>query len=300
MNCQNFEIALDDLARGALMDAGSREAALAHRDSCHACAARLADESALRAGLRSLAAKTEGAQAPARVESALVAAFRAQAGTNVGAGASAPASSGNVVPLAQRTALKQWSWVKTFATAATAAAAAILLMIIPPGMDAPADKGDPRASKATTTPRTEENPSVAAVIKTPPPVENFEDEPARTLNPSKSVPTPRVAPASRGEGRMMATTTVGYNTSGGRGSQTPGGADAAARDDEIVTDFIPLSQGGARLSAGDGGQVVRIELPRSALERFGLPMNVERANERVKADVLLGEDGMARAIRFVR
>ena len=30
-----------------------------------------------------------------------------------------------------------------------------------------------------------------------------------------------------------------------------------------------------------------------------LPVNYERAGERVKADVLLGDDGIARAIRFV-
>jgi len=294
------------------MDARSREAALAHRDSCRACAARLAEVSALRAGLRSLAAKTEGAEAHARVESALLAAFRAQSGTHVvtnvatnagannGASACAPSASGDVVSLTQRTALRQWSWVKTFATAATAAAAAaILLMIIPPGMDAPADNGGPRASKATTTRQTEESPSVAALIETPPTVENSEDEPSRILNASKSVPTPRFAPASRGDGRTM-TTTVGYNPSGAKGSRAMRGTHATARDEEIVTDFIALSHGGARLSAGDGGQLVRVELPRSALERFGLPMNVERANERVKADVLLGEDGMARAIRFVR
>ena len=305
MNCQNFETALDDLARGALMDARSRAAALAHCDSCHACAARLADVSALRAGLRFLAAQTEGAEAPARIESALLAAFRAQsgtnAGTNAGASACAPSASGNVVSLTQRTALRQWSWVKTFATAATAAAAAaILLMIIPPGMDAPADNsGGPRASKATPTQQTEESPAVAGLSETPPTVENSEDEPPRILNAPKSVPTARFAPASRGEGRTMATM-VGYNTSGAKGSRAMRGTNAAALDEEIVTDFIALSHGGARLSAGDGGQLVRVELPRSALERFGLPMNVERANERIKADVLLGEDGMARAIRFVR
>jgi len=33
---------------------------------------------------------------------------------------------------------------------------------------------------------------------------------------------------------------------------------------------------------------------------FGLPVNQERAESRVKADVLIGEDGLARAIRFVR
>ena len=45
---------------------------------------------------------------------------------------------------------------------------------------------------------------------------------------------------------------------------------------------------------------MRVELPRSALMSFGLPMNMERAGERIKADVVVGEDGLARAIRFVR
>ena len=42
------------------------------------------------------------------------------------------------------------------------------------------------------------------------------------------------------------------------------------------------------------------ELPRAALLSFGLPMNMERADERIKADVIVGNDGLARAIRFVR
>jgi hypothetical protein len=54
------------------------------------------------------------------------------------------------------------------------------------------------------------------------------------------------------------------------------------------------------LAQMDGGQVMRVELPRSALMSFGLPMDMERATERIKADVLVGNDGLARAIRFVR
>ena len=73
---------------------------------------------------------------------------------------------------------------------------------------------------------------------------------------------------------------------------------AANPSQEITTEFLPLTYGG--LSQIDEGQVVRIEVPRSALQSFGLPVNVERAGERVKADVLLGHDGVARAIRFVR
>ena len=68
---------------------------------------------------------------------------------------------------------------------------------------------------------------------------------------------------------------------------------------EIATDFIPLMQGGS-FGQAEGGHLVRVELPRSAMASFGLPVNYERAGGRVKADVLLGDDGIARAIRFVR
>jgi len=45
---------------------------------------------------------------------------------------------------------------------------------------------------------------------------------------------------------------------------------------------------------------VRVKLPRSALLVFGLPMNEERALEQVQADVMLSNDGLLRAIRFVQ
>jgi hypothetical protein len=68
---------------------------------------------------------------------------------------------------------------------------------------------------------------------------------------------------------------------------------------EVATEFMPVGY----LSVDalqDGGQIVRVELPRSALVKFGLPVNMDRYNERVKADVLVGLDGMAHAIRFVQ
>ena len=68
---------------------------------------------------------------------------------------------------------------------------------------------------------------------------------------------------------------------------------------EIATDFIPLRYMNAA-SLQDGGQIVRMELPRSALANFGLPVNMDRYNEKVKADVIFGVDGLAHAIRFVQ
>jgi hypothetical protein len=67
---------------------------------------------------------------------------------------------------------------------------------------------------------------------------------------------------------------------------------------EITTDFFPVNyDGAANLDAG--GQIVRVELPRTTMASFGLPVNMERADEKIKADVLLGVDGLAHAIRFV-
>jgi hypothetical protein len=66
---------------------------------------------------------------------------------------------------------------------------------------------------------------------------------------------------------------------------------------EIATDFILLTYDG---EVGSEAQLVRMELPRSAMASFGLPVNMDRADQRVKADVLLGADGLARAIRFVQ
>ncbi len=76
-------------------------------------------------------------------------------------------------------------------------------------------------------------------------------------------------------------------------------ARAASQTHEIATDFLPLTYGDS-LTPLEGGQVVRIRLSRSALRSVGLPLNEERAAERIQADVLLGQDGVARAIRFVR
>ena len=66
---------------------------------------------------------------------------------------------------------------------------------------------------------------------------------------------------------------------------------------EIVTGFIPVMLDPDPL---ERGRLVRVKLPRSALTTFGLPVNEERFEERIQADVLVGEDGLARAIRFVK
>jgi hypothetical protein len=67
---------------------------------------------------------------------------------------------------------------------------------------------------------------------------------------------------------------------------------------EVGTDFIPIPYA-PDFRAEDSAAVVRVKLPRYSLQTVGLPFNPELANERIDADVLMGQDGIARAIRFV-
>jgi len=68
---------------------------------------------------------------------------------------------------------------------------------------------------------------------------------------------------------------------------------------EVVTQFFPLREG-EDLTTLENVRLVRVELPGSALNEIGWPVDFETANAPVKADVVLGQDGLARAIRFIR
>ena len=72
---------------------------------------------------------------------------------------------------------------------------------------------------------------------------------------------------------------------------------ATARNREIMTDFIPVVYDPTPI---ERGHLVRVRLPRSAIAAFGLPVNEQHADEPIKADVLVGDDGLARAVRFVK
>jgi hypothetical protein len=68
--------------------------------------------------------------------------------------------------------------------------------------------------------------------------------------------------------------------------------------DEVVTEYLPLPYYHVPTNTGS---TVRIELPVTALVSFGLaPSDFREKDGKVQADVLVGEDGLARAVRFVR
>ena len=65
---------------------------------------------------------------------------------------------------------------------------------------------------------------------------------------------------------------------------------------EIKTDFIALTY--AR--SPESGQIVRIKVPSSMMVTLGVVANVEKPSNLVDADILVGDDGLTRAIRFIR
>ncbi len=68
---------------------------------------------------------------------------------------------------------------------------------------------------------------------------------------------------------------------------------------EIYTDFFPLEEGDGPIEI-DRGRVVRVSMPRVSLLRVGLPVNMDRMDDAVQADLVLNEEGIARAVRFVQ
>lgn len=75
--------------------------------------------------------------------------------------------------------------------------------------------------------------------------------------------------------------------------------EAENRQSAETSDFMPLpyAEGAPPVTEE---QVVRISVPASALQEIGFPVSEPSTSEDVTADILIGEDGIARGIRIVR
>jgi hypothetical protein len=65
-------------------------------------------------------------------------------------------------------------------------------------------------------------------------------------------------------------------------------------------DFYALSYAGDPNETERGGRIVRVDIPRSTLFAMGVDVPLENETETVKADLLIGSDGVTRAIRVVK
>ncbi len=266
MTCQEFDQIVSELASARLtkfINDPVHENGLAHAAVCQPCAARLANMRILVGGLKTLASTTETNQASVQTEAILLAAFRRQQ--------EATASSGQSKLVGHPT---KTAWLSLFPAWAYAAAAAVLIGTI--GYSAStwmSAKSAPKEFVATATP-TVKSYSIPEVIAPVKQNENPTITHVKSRVPKKPVDDGSFVQASMGEITPL------YR-------------------EEVATDFLPLTHD-SDAQPMESGQVIRVQVPRTALASFGLPINIERANEPVKADLLLAEDGSARAIRFIR
>jgi hypothetical protein len=314
------EQAVTEVGIYARVDAGIHaEGAWIHADECEACALRLQDERALSRRLDVLATEMMLLAPPARIEAKLLQAFRRTIAPSV-------LSQEMAAQLAvARAGSRKSYWL--------AAAAAVVLVVFgialvrakllptklsaQPGADirqaieagearkateardvrdakAPAPDSRPVPDAVTSDPNNSESVSAKAL----PGQENQELVVRRIRSKQRLI----TQPASRDSGDSS-----DDHGDGGDDREASLAALSAVTppvtedqpESEVATQFISLSYV-APASLQDGGQIVRVELPRSAMASFGLPVNMDRFGERVKADVLVSADGFARAIRFVQ
>jgi hypothetical protein len=262
MNCQRFEQVVSDLARSQMMEADVRAEALAHSEECDHCETRLRDEEKLSRGLQFLAADMDSLGAPDGVELKLREAFRRRQ---------------VVVPVAVNSSRSRY-WLVAVAAALLVAMGVVGMWL---GSNAPQKQvADNEKQKQVETPGDLSRPSGPSAPNGP--TGPVEPEPQRTEQRAENREFKRQTPKpARRPPRRAPETQMANHAS-----------------NEIATDFMPLGDANAMVLQ-EGGQIIRVRVPRSTLIRFGFPVNMDR-NENVKADVIVGVDGLARAIRFVQ
>ena len=245
------------------MEAEVRNDALAHSSECNVCSSRLRNEELLTRSLRSLAAEMNSLDAPQSVETRLLEAFRQPQ---------------VVVPLPGARSYRRY-WL-------TAVAAMLLIVMGVVVMRWNRSQPEsPQFAVGGEQPQAPKQKNEDDEVSSPrPPAVQTPQDPKRTVvgykPKQKRRPTidPTVLQASNGRSRND---------------------NVQSNHAEVATEFMPLGYLSPR-SLQDGGQIVRVEVPRTTLANFGIPVNMERYNEKVKADILLSVDGRAQAIRFVQ
>jgi hypothetical protein len=154
----------------------------------------------------------------------------------------------------------------------TAAAAILMVFLLRPvilKIKTTAAPVDSQAASSATAPK-----ATAATV--PSGIHTFTPEPPAVISHAR--PHPHVAVR---ESRAVATSipreTISTKTS---------------------NEYFPLTYL-ASSTAMESGTVVRVQLSRAALISLGLPLGNDRTEQVLKADLIVGDDGVARAIRLV-
>ncbi|HXD29952.1 MAG TPA: hypothetical protein VN643_02470 [Pyrinomonadaceae bacterium] len=272
MNCEKFQSVVSDLAYEILMDASEQAAALQHKSECEACAASLDEHRDLTLGLRSLAGNMKGLSAPAQLEEKMLAAFRERR------------SDKNVVVPIVVERRRSWYWAAAIAAALLMAFAIFVV------------RGNLLNGRDKTLVKTPSQPD-KSLAGQPPESPRKEEQAVEVVGPERIVRQPAPRSTSKYVARKpKAVDNTRYDSNNSMASTA---GNQSSTPVEVTTDFYPIGYSNTP-NLQEGGQLLRVELPRAAIARFGLPVNMDRAGQRVKADVLVGSDGLAQAIRFVQ
>ena len=80
-------------------------------------------------------------------------------------------------------------------------------------------------------------------------------------------------------------------------NHTPKGSTIPIEDEDAS--FYPLAEAEA-LPVLENAMVVRVQLPVSSLRMMGVPVSEEDSDRSVQAELLLGQDGLARGVRLAQ
>jgi len=265
MNCKDFEKVVSDLVLGHLIMAAKKTDALAHKENCARCASLFSKEKYL-TPLLQMTTKAETTSAPAHVKANLLKAF-AEEQAKISRSVYAPAKSSNFFA---------WKWAAVAAVILIAVLSVTTLRLF--------------RSEQKTEPQQAENPNTNIEKKNNVNSTNENVEKVvKQESPQRKVEKNKVDNIAR-RGKNV-------NTTPRRKSVEP--LIENANNNEATTDFIALTYMDEK-SAIDNGMIVRVQVPRATLIAMGLPLNAAQTDGYVKADVVIGDDGVARAIRLVQ
>jgi hypothetical protein len=268
MNCREYEADVVDLARGAELSAAAAERAAAHLEHCAGCAARFERERQMTTALKAVADFAPASSRAAVIEEQLIAAFAARQATAV---REAPASRSRLAMPAA------WGWL---------AAAAVLVLAVAVWQGTawwrvaePIQPGSTRVATDSTAQLPANPQALASQPSTAPAGTETSEGSVRAMSsPPDAARAPVAAPRARvvrDRARLV----------------------EPASDDQILR-FVSLPTA-IGLPALESGRIVRVEVPAAMLPVYGLDVTPDSQSGTVEADVLVGQDGQPRAIRFV-
>lgn len=276
MNCAQFTTHVTELVRREPMVSQVRADCLSHVAGCARCGQWLAESEALQHSLTVFAGADSQKEAPVMLEQQLLSAFRQRI----------PVEKRQTNQTGQTPLARRWPAGSLLAVAAILFVVAALTLII----------------WQRNTNRLETIRHVAAnTLATPLP-------PSESARAGNDAATSQVPAARRGPdaGAIAAARSLAARRSeaipaSAMPAKMPAEtlAEMPVETEEALTDYL-LFNSGQRFYPMERGQLIRVSVPRSMLGSFGFTVNPERAMVPVKADLLVGEDGMARAIRFIK